>query len=277
MAGPAGTGKSTLARILASELGATLTETLGQTLGMGEDLHAILLECTDDSLLFIDEAEQLSPFAQTTLYKAVEERVLLVPKGPMLQKYTRVPLSRFTIVLATNHSSGINSPLRDRMSHNLHFDYYSAAELAALCRQRAGAMRWTVDPKVCDLIASKSKQTPRFAIRLLQSSWRTARSQGVETVTAEHFRRTLELEGLDADLGLDKSEQTYLRALADSEGRARLHLLATRLAQPTRTVSEVIESFLIRRGLVTRTQSGRELTREGWDYVNRNYRTTGGV
>jgi Holliday junction resolvasome RuvABC ATP-dependent DNA helicase subunit len=79
MAGPPGTGKSTLARILASELGGTLTETLGQTLGMGDDLHAILLECTDDTVMFIDEAEQLPAFAQTTLYKAVEERVLLVP------------------------------------------------------------------------------------------------------------------------------------------------------------------------------------------------------
>src|SRR5439155_16575062 len=132
-------------------------------------------------------------------------------------------------VLATNHPSGILAPLRDRMTHILHFEYYSIEELAALSEQRANAMRWTVDPAVFPMIAATSKQTPRLALRLLQSCWRTARAEGAETITVDHFRRTVELEGLDGELGLDKSEATYLRALAEADGTARLHLLATRL------------------------------------------------
>lgn len=271
MAGPPGTGKTQIAKILASELGMTLRELMGQTLANGEDLHSVLLDATADTCLFVDEADQMSPFSQTVFFRAVEERVLLVPKGPLSNKYTRVPLAPFTLILSTNHASGIVAPLRDRMSHVLHFDYYSVDELAAICKQRAGAMRWSVEADVFTLVAEKSKETPRLALRLLQSCWRSARAENADVVTVEHVRQTLALEGLDADLGLDKAEQTYLRALAEAEGTARLHLLATRVGQPSRTVSEVIESFLIRRGLVTRTLSGRELTDAGWEYVRRNY------
>ena len=271
MAGPPGTGKTQLSKILASELGMTLKEMMGQTLAVGEDLHSVLLDANADTCLFIDEAEQMSPFSQTVFFRAVEERVLLVPKGPLSSKYTRVPLAPFTLILSTNHTNGIVAPLRDRMTHVLHFDFYSVEELAAICKQRAGAMRWSVQPDVFTLVAEKSKQTPRLALRLLQSCWRSARAENAEVVTVEHLRQTLALEGLDADLGLDAAEQKYLRVLAASEGKARLHLLATRVGQPTRTVSEVVESFLIRQGLITRTQSGRELTNEGWEYVRRNY------
>jgi Holliday junction DNA helicase RuvB len=271
--GPPGTGKTCLAKILASELGGTLKEFMGQTLAIGEDVHSILLDATADTCIYVDEADQMSSFSQTLFFRAVEEHVLLVPKGPFSNKYTTVPLSPFTLILATNHSSGILAPLRDRMSHVLHFEFYAPAELAAICKQRATAMRWSIEPEVFQLVAGRSKQTPRLALRLLQSCWRTARAEGTEVVTVEHYRRTLELEGLDADLGLNKAEQIYLKALADSEGKARLHLLATRIGQPSGTVAGVIESFLIRQGLVTREQTGRQLTQAGWEYVRRNYRS----
>ena len=271
MVGPPGTGKSLLSRIIAAELAATVKETLGQTLGLAEDLNALLLEATDDTCVYIDEADLIPPAAQTKLFKAVEERVLIVPRGPRSRNETRIPLSKFTLILSTNHASGILAPLRERMSVVLHFDFYTQDELAALCRQRSQALRWTVEPEVFALIAAKSKQTPRLAIRLLRSCWQTARATGAETITADHFHRTLILEGLDAGLGLDKAEQTYLKALAEAGGKARLHLLSSRLSQPTRTVSEVIESFLIRQNLVTRSESGRELTEKGFEYVRQQY------
>jgi Holliday junction DNA helicase RuvB len=270
MSGPPGLGKTTIARILAAELGGTLKETLGQALGLFEDIHAVLLEANDDTILFIDEAHLLCPHAQTTLFRAVEERKLLVPRNPCSSKFTTVPRSRFTLALATTDPQAILAPLRERMSLVLQFSYYSIDELAELCRQRAHALQWGAEPEVFALIAGKSKQVPRLALRLLQSCRRTARSENQEVITVEHFHRTLKLEGLDGALGLDKSEQEYLRVLAESDGRARLSLLASRLGQPTRNLAGVTESFLLREGLITKTDAGRALTDRGWEYVRQN-------
>lgn len=270
MSGPAGVGKTCMAKILASELGANLKEVLGQSLDMGEDFHAVLMESNDDTVLFIDEAHLIREFAQTTLFRAIEERILLVPKGPMCNKHTRIPLSRFTTVLATTDPQGILAPLRERMSLVLHFDFYSVEELALLCRQRAHALKWQAEPEVFTLIAQRAKGVPRLALRLLQSCWRTARAENADAVTVAHFHRTIQLEGLDPELGLDKSEQAYLRMLAESRGRARITLLASKLGQPVQAVARVTEAFLLRANLVTRTEGGRELTDKGWDYVRRN-------
>jgi len=232
----------------------------------------MLLEATDDTVLFIDEAHLLSDHAQTTLFRAVEERKLFLPKGPTARSHTVIPLSRFTLALATTDAHGILGPLLDRMKLVLHFEFYSAEELAELCRQRAQAMQWNVEPEVFPLIAGRSKSTPRLALRLLESCYRTSRAEGSDVITGEHFHRTVLLEGLDRELGLDKSEQAYLRLLASGEGKPlRLNLLASRLGLPAQTLSGVIEPYLLREGLIDRIEAGRTLTDKGDEYVHRNY------
>jgi Holliday junction DNA helicase RuvB len=268
MVGPPGVGKTLISRVLASELGGNLKECLGQHFGTFEDANIVLLEATDETVLFIDEAHLLGEYAQTLLLKACDERTLQISKTPLSRKLITVPLSKFTLVLATTDEASLFAPLRDRMKLTLRFDFYSNSELAELCRQRAQALRWQSEAEIFGLIASRSKSTPRLAIRLLESCYRTARSEGSEIITVAHLDRTTELEGLAGTLGLDKSEQTYLRVLAEAAGSpVRLNVLATRLGLPTKTISTVIERFLVREGLVERSDSGRSLTEKGNQYV----------
>jgi Holliday junction DNA helicase RuvB len=267
MVGPPGTGKTLCASLLAAELGGQLTESLGQTLGMGEDLYGLLMGLEDDGVLFIDEAHLCPAFAQTVLFRAIEERKLQVPKGPLSKNYTSVPLANFTSVIATTDEHGLLAPLRDRMKLTLRFDYYSVEDLAELCRQRAAALHWDMEPEVFLLIAARSKGTPRLAVRLLEGSYRTSRAEAADMITAAHFRRATQLEGIDGR-GLDKTEQAYLRMLGSANGRPlRLNVIASILGLPAKTIAEVTESFLLRDGLILRADNGRMLTEKGAAYV----------
>jgi Holliday junction DNA helicase RuvB len=269
--GPPGVGKTLFSQLIARELCGPLKECLGQTLGLGEDVYALLMGLAPDSVLFIDESHLLSPFVQTILFRAIEEQKLYVPKGPVSSKYTAVPLNRFTTILATTDEHSLLPPLRDRMKLTLRFTYYEASELAELCRQRAHALRWNVETEVFNLIAQRSKGTPRFAIRLLEGGYRTARAEGADAITVAHFHRTCQLEGLDAAAGLDKTEQEYLKLLARSPDKpVRLNVISSVVGLPSKTIADVTEKFLLRDGLIIRSDSGRTLTEKGYDYVLRH-------
>lgn len=241
--GPPGVGKTLLAQIIARELAGPLRECLGQMLGVGEDVFSVLLGLPEDGVLFVDEAHLAFPEVQTILFRAIEERKAFAPKGPLSSKFTAVPLHRFTTILATTDEHKLLAPLRDRMKLTLRFDYYQPNELAELCRQRAHALRWDVEPAVFALVAERSKGTPRLAIRLLEGCYRTARSEGNDSIGSRHVQRTCELEGLD-DRGLDQTEQKYLRLLAQSRGKpVRLNVISSVLGLPNRTITEVTEKF----------------------------------
>lgn len=269
--GPPGVGKTLFAQIISHELAGPLKECLGQTLGMGEDVYAMLLGLSEDSVLFVDEAHLANEFVQTVLFRAIEERKVFVPKGPLSSKYTAVPLNRFTTILATTDEHQLLQPLRDRMKLTLRFDYYSPDELGELCRQRATALRWQVEGGVFGIIGKRSKGTPRLAVRLLESSYRTARAEGADVISVAHVERTCRLEGLDAANGLDRTEQKYLALLAQSRGKPlRLNVISSVLGLPSRTIADVTEKFLLREGLIIRGESGRALTDKGLEYVERN-------
>jgi len=267
LVGPPGVGKTLLAQIIARELAGPLRECLGQTLGVGEDIFSMLLGLPDDAVLFVDEAHLAFPEVQTILFRAIEERKVFVPKGPLSNKFTAVPLNRFTTILATTDEHKLLAPLRDRMKLTLRFDYYQPDELAELCRQRAVALKWDVETAVFALIAERSKGTPRLAIRLLEGCYRTARSEGTDSITSRHVDRTCELEGLD-EKGLDLTERKYLGLLGQSRGKpVRLNVISSVLGLPNRTITEVTEKFLLRSGLIVRCENGRALTERGIEYV----------
>jgi Holliday junction DNA helicase RuvB len=205
------------------------------------------------------------------LFIALDQRRLFL-QGGKSGKPQSMPLNDFTLLLATTDEYKLLQPLRDRMILVLRFEFYSGGELVELVRQRCKALKWAVDDNVLTPIASRSRGTPRLALRLLQSARRVARSEGEDNVTLDHLERACGLEQIDP-LGLGPTEKAYLLLLAD--GASRLNVIASRLGLPSRTVAEVSEPFLLRAGLVMKDDQGRrQLTADG---VRNNYapRSTG--
>lgn len=271
LVGPPGTGKTAVASTIAAELAVDYQEVLGQSVSDSSELNALLLAATPNSVVFIDEAHELPKREiQTALYLALDQKKILISgrSGPL-----PIPLNDFSLLLATTDEYDILQPLRDRMKLILRFEYYSYPELTRLIDQRAKALGWPIDDELPFLIGGKAKGTPRLALRLLQSCRRVCRAEGDETITKKHLERTLELEGIDA-LGLCATEQKYLSQLVDGPGR--LNVLASVLGLPTRTVSSVIEPFLLRAGLVAKDDKGRrQLTLKGREHLSKSSGTVG--
>lgn len=267
LVGPPGVGKSQTARIIAAEMGTELHELLGQSITSPADLNGLLLAAKDRDVIHIDECHELDREYQTGLYIALDQRRVILQTrakaGPQ-----GISLADFTLLLSTTDEYGLLQPLRDRMKLTLRFQFYSVEELATVVLQRARALGWSVDEELLPLIAERSRGTPRLALRLLQSCRRVCRAEGENTITAEHLRRACELEQTD-EICLGPTEQQYLTVLA--EGASRLNVVASMLGLPARTVSQVVEPFLLRAGLVVKDDQGRrELTAKGRKHLTQS-------
>lgn len=265
LVGPPGCGKSQVASVIANEMAEDFHEVLGQSLSSLADLNALLLSASHRSVIHIDECHELDKSIQTALYLALDKRMLFIGgKGKTPQG---IPIADFTLLLSTTDEYCLLQPLRDRMKLTLRFQFYSDAELAKLTYHRAIALGWDVSEDVLPCIAKRGRGTPRIALRLLQSCRRVARSVGADTITMEHLVRACSLEGIDG-AGLGPTEQQYLSIL--SKGNSRLNVIASRIGLPTRTVSEVTESFLIRSGLIEKDDQGiRQLTALGREHLSK--------
>ena len=262
LVGPAGTGKSLLSQITALELAANLHEELGQNLATPGHLQGLLMLAEAGDVVFIDEIHEMPPLVQTTLYRALEERRLFL--GGNRRSITLPPL---TVIGATTDSWALNKPCRDRFKITLQLVHYTEAEVTELVTQRAKRLRWPISNEAIAGIASRGRGVPRIAIRLLESVRRTSRSVGAETITAEHLARMCEIEGYDS-LGLDSVERRYLSLLREAQGPLRLNVIATQLSLPKKTVEAVLESELIRLGLVSKSEAGRMLTALGAKHLS---------
>jgi len=265
LVGGPGLGKSQCANVIAAEMGSDFHEILGQSIANSADLNALLLGAKDRDILHFDEAHELDKQYQTALYMALDQRRIVLQGGRSGRGPQSIPLNDFTVLLSTTDEYKLLQPLRDRMKLTLRFEFYSAADLVELLKQRSRALGWQVKDKVLAPIASRSRGTPRLALRLLQAARRVARSEGDKDITLDHLERAFGLEQIDL-LGLGPTEQQYLRIL--SEGANRLNVIASRLGLPARTVAEVTEPFLIRAELVVKDDQGRrELTAEGRNHL----------
>jgi len=256
MVGPAGCGKTTVAHCVSREMATTLHEVLGQTLETAADLNFLLLGARDRDVVFVDEAALTPSDQQHALLLALDQRKIVLGGGRTGRSPQAIPLANFSLLLATTHEHSLIGPLVDRMKLVLRFGYYNEAELVELLGRRCHALGWPVDPEVLPQVAQRSRGIPRLALRLAQAAWRVARSEGEARITAAFLRRACDLEGIDP-LGLDVTQQAYLRLVA--EGTGRLNMIASRLGLPTRTVSEVVEPYLIRSGLVEKDESSKRL------------------
>jgi Holliday junction DNA helicase RuvB len=229
------------------------------------DLNCVLLAAEDKHVVHIDEAHQLRKEHQTALYLALDQRKILLTTGLAGKSLQPVPIADFTLLLSTTDEYCLLQPLRDRMKLVLRFQFYSDAELVVLLQQRIHALGWEVEDELPSHIATRSRGTPRLALRLLQACRRCCRAIGDTTMTLDHLARACSLEQIDA-LGLGITERKYLELLA--EGASRLNVISSILGLPSRTVAEVIEPFLLRMGLIIKDDGGRrQLTAQGREHI----------
>lgn len=266
LVGPPGCGKTSVCHIIAEEMAAEFIEVLGQTITSMAKLNALLLSAKEPkTVIFIDEAAYLEKSLQVALYMALDQRKIVVGGNQQSDSPISIPLADFTLLLATTHEAELLEPLRDRMRLVLRFQYYSTAELVELVRQRCRALAWRIEDAALPAIAERARGTPRIALRLLQSARRCARAEGETTITLTHLEHACSLDQIDS-LGLGPTEQAYLKILAN-RGSTRLNVIASTIGLPPKTISDVVEPFLMRIGFVVKDDQGRRLlTAKGMDH-----------
>lgn len=270
-AGPPGLGKTTLAGIVATEMDVRLHITSGPALERAGDLASILSQLEEGDILFIDEIHRLSRAVEEVLYPAMEDFQLdiVLGKGPAARSI-RLDVPRFTLVGATTRTGLITGPLRDRFGLVARLDYYEASDLQAIVTRAAGILGVDVDDDGAREIAGRSRGTPRIANRLLRRVRDYAEVRGNGAVDQGAARAGLKLFGVD-ERGLDKVDRAILDALCGRFGGAPVGLstLAISVGEPTETVEDVHEPFLIQQGLLMRTPRGRVPTPAAWAHLGR--------
>lgn len=268
-AGPPGLGKTTLAGIIAVELGAALHLTSGPAVERAGDLAAILTNLADGDVLFIDEIHRLPKVVEEVLYPAMEDFAIdiVLGKGPAARSI-RFELPRFTLVGATTRTGLISGPLRDRFGLVERLDFYSTADLTAIVARAAGILGVDIDADGAAEIASRSRGTPRIANRLLRRVRDFAEVRASGAVDVAVAQEGLAAFGVD-ELGLDKVDRAILDALAVTHAGRPLGLstLAITVGEQTETVEDVYEPFLIQRGLLQRTPRGRIATAAAYAHL----------
>jgi holliday junction DNA helicase RuvB len=269
LSGPPGLGKTTIAMIIAAELGAPLRITSGPAIERSGDLAAVLSTLSEGEVVFIDEIHRLARPAEEMLYLAMEDyRVdVVVGKGPGA---TAIPLdiAPFTLVGATTRAGLLPAPLRDRFGFTAHLDFYQPEELESIIRRSAGLLGVTLTDDGATELSTRSRGTPRIANRLLRRvrDYAEVRADGV--VTRELTRTALELYEVD-EHGLDRLDRAVLDALIRrfDGGPVGVSTLAVAIGEESETVEVVAEPFLVRLGLLARTPRGRVATAAGWTHL----------
>ncbi|MBZ6382364.1 Holliday junction branch migration DNA helicase RuvB [Sphingomonas sanguinis] len=270
--GPPGLGKTTLAQIIAREMGVGFRATSGPVIAKSGDLAALLTNLEDGDVLFIDEIHRLQPAVEEVLYPAMEDRVLdlMIGEGPSARS-VRIDLPRFTLVGATTRQGLLTTPLRDRFGIPVRLQFYTIEELTRVVTRAARLLDLPIAEDGAIEVARRSRGTPRIAGRLLRRVRDFASVAGHEIVHAAAADQALNRLEVDA-LGLDAMDRRYLTMIADvyRGGPVGVETLAAGLSEPRDTIEEVIEPFLIQLGLLARTARGRILNPGGWKHLGLN-------
>jgi len=270
--GPPGLGKTTLAQIVAKEMGVGFRATSGPVIAKSGDLAALLTNLDEGDVLFVDEIHRLNPAVEEILYPAMEDRALdiMIGEGPSARS-VRIDLPKFTLVGATTRQGLLTTPLRDRFGIPVRLQFYTVEELEKVVTRAAGLLGLGIAPDGATEVARRARGTPRIAGRLLRRVRDFADVAGEPQVTAKIADAALTRLEVDA-LGLDSMDRRYLHMIADiyKGGPVGVETLAAGLSEPRDTVEEVIEPYLIQLGLIARTARGRCLNGPGWKHLGIN-------
>ncbi len=267
--GPPGLGKTTLAQIVAKEMGVGFRGTSGPVIARAGDLAALLTNLEPHDVLFIDEIHRLNPVVEEVLYPAMEDRALdlIIGEGPSARS-VRIDLPPFTLIGATTRQGLLTTPLRDRFGIPVRLNFYTVPELERVVARGAHLLGVAIEPAGAHEIARRSRGTPRVAGRLLRRVRDFAHVAGAATITADLADQALTRLEVDS-LGLDAMDRRYLTMIAGTYkgGPVGVETLAAGLAEPRDTIEDVVEPFLIQLGLVARTARGRCLNDAGWNHL----------
>ncbi len=267
--GNPGLGKTTLAHIIAREMGASIKVTAGPALEKVGDLAAILSNLQEGEVLFIDEIHRLNKTIEEVLYPALEDYSLdiILGKGPAARTI-RMPLNHFTLIGATTKLSLLSGPLRDRFGHTFHLNFYEQKDIETIIKRNAGILGVTIDDESTSLIAARARQTPRIANRLLKRVRDLAEIENNGQVDKKTTNRALSLLGID-EVGLDDIDRRLLTALIEkfSGGPVGLNTLAAAIAEEIDTIETVYEPYLLQSGFLERTPRGRKATPAAYDHL----------
>jgi len=267
--GPPGLGKTTLAHIVANELGTNFRATAAPMLTKQGDLAAILTALEPMDVLFIDEIHRLPTAIEEVLYSAMEDFKLdiMLGEGPSA-KSVRIDLPPFTLVGATTRTGLLSNPLRDRFGIDLRLTFYSPADLAKIIMRSANILGTPIDPDGALMLARSARGTPRIANRLLKRARDFACALGKNQITADTIKTTLFQLHID-ECGLDEIDREYMNMIIKfyAGGPVGVENLAAALSEPSDTIEDVIEPYLMQLGFVQRTPRGRVITEAGYKHL----------
>ncbi len=269
--GPPGLGKTTLAGIIAAEMGQNIRITSGPAIERPGDLASILTNLADGDVLFIDEIHRLSRSVEEVLYPAMEDYALdiMIGKGPTARSI-RLDLPHFTLVGATTRAGLLSAPLRDRFGILFRLEMYTPEELSAIVSRSAGILNVDAEPEGILEIARRSRGTPRIANRMLRRVRDYAQTRAGGVITLDVAREALNMQGVD-ELGLDKLDRTMLLTAMDKFGGGPVGLdtLSAMTGEDATTIEDVYEPYLMQLGFMMRTPRGRVVTPAAYEHMGR--------